>query len=122
VVRNTLPRIGVCRFCGSVDLVQAMQDRADPAAAGVALDAGRRGVDGGCPRFRSTGCPWRRQQRPPPMQEDGIAMAAAVSVDGGDDRARHTRKGFFAARSRSRMTGWCWRRLLGRLLGRFQYC
>jgi hypothetical protein len=41
------------------------------------------------------------------MQEDGIAMAAAVSVDGGDDRARHTRKGFFAARSRSRMTGWC---------------
>jgi hypothetical protein len=34
-----LPRLGVPRCCGGIDLVPAMQDRADPVVAAVALDA-----------------------------------------------------------------------------------
>jgi hypothetical protein len=84
-MRNTLPRVGVSRCCGGVDLVPEMHDRADPLAAAVALDAGRWGVDGGGsvrPRCRTTGSRWRRR-RSRSRQDDGmprVSMGAAVAL------------------------------------------
>jgi hypothetical protein len=87
--------------------VPAMQDRADPVVAAVALDAWRQGFDGGgggCPRCRTAASPWR-QRRSPLLQDDGESTAA-VALDVG----RQWVDGGASGRPPCRMPGYRWRR------------